>query len=226
METKKPTKAIGMLQALSSGEAQVSQNAGVQQMQIVAPDVNDSCQPIAPTKSNNINVGNLKNGGGDVVTFEVTNGAATPKKLIFGLGLVNITGNPQKFGIDNAAVDEALVIDQFGAGTAKMEFFSLFSAGHSYIASSIKIFVAAGSAQRSVAPAFATITPNGDFLEVRAKNIKDNADLNYIELAGCHIPLTFYQGVTYTLGAGVTITAEINVLGIDMIGNFGEGLGR
>ena len=223
MEHGNDKKALASLKRMASGINE-AQNSEVQLMQIVPGTPSDSCPAPAPTQSNNINVGNLSNVGSDVVTFDVVNGDVTAKTLIFGLGLVNRTGLPAFFKIANAAVDAPLVTDQFGAGTAKMEFFSEFSAGHSYIANSIKIFDIS-AAQASVAPAFATITPNGDLRETRAHNIERNVDLNYIVLANCHIPLTFFQGVTYVLGAGETISAEINVMAVDMIGNFGTGLG-
>ncbi len=215
--------AITMLRSLSTGTAPAG-NGEVQQMEIVAPS-KKYCETPAPTVSNNINVGNLTNGEGDVITFEVANGAPTPVRLFFGLGLFNRTGIPALFGVNNASVDEPLCTDDFGAGTAKMEFFSEFTNGHSYIASSIKIF-AFSAAQGATAPAFVTITPNGDFLETRAKNTETNTDLNYLELVGCHIPLTFYQGVSYVLANAENITAEVNVMGVDMIGNFSGGLGK
>ncbi len=221
MDDKKT--ALSSLAALSEGRDDVKQE-NVQLMQIVPGNPQDTCPAPAPTKSNPINVGNLTNGGTDVVTFDVTNGAPTPVTLIFGLGLVNRTGNPANFGILNAAVDEPLAVDNFGAGTAKMEFFSEFANAHSYVLSSLKIFDIS-AAQASVAPEFATITPNGDLRRTRAHNIERNVDLNYIVLANCNIPCTFFQGVLYLLGAAETISAEANVKGIDMIGDFSTGLG-
>ena len=216
-------KALTLLASLSQGTPEAA-NTGVQKMEIVSPQTT-SCQTPAPTVSNNINVGNLKNGEGDVISFDITNGSPGALRLFFGLGLFNRTGTPAQFGVNNASVDEPLCTDDFGAGTAKMEFFSEFTNGHSYIADSIKIF-SFSAAQGNVNPSFATITPNGDFLEVRARNTEVNSDLNYTELVGCHIPLTFYQGVSYLLGAGENITAEVNVLGVDMIGNFSGGLSK
>lgn len=215
--------ALNKLRQLSAGVSE-GKDQNVQLMQIVPGAPTESCGTPDPTVDNTINVGNLKNGGGDVVTFDVTNGAGTPVSLIFGLGLVNRTGFPALFGITDAAVDEPLATDDFGAGTAKMEFFSEFVNGHSYIARSLKIFDVS-AAQASVAPEFATITPNGDLRRTRAHNVERNTDLNYVKIADCHIPLTFFQGVIYSLGAAESISAEVDVLGIDMIGNFDDGLG-
>lgn len=214
--------AISKLNALANG-TNVRDADNVQKMQIVT-ESNDTCQAPAPTINNTINVGNLKNVGGDVISMEIENTDVVDTTVAIGLGLFNVTGTPAAFGVATAAVDNPLVLDKFGAGAAHTQFFSEFVNGHSYIASSVKVFSATPS-QAAVAPEFATITPNGDLRRTRAKNIKQNTDLNYIELAACHIPLTFYQGLLYTLKAGETVTIEVEVLGVDMIGDFAEGLG-
>lgn len=214
--------AITLLNALSSGR-EVNENEGVQRMMIVAPSDEGSCPAPKPTVNNNINPSNLVSGGSDVWTNTITNGSPDPVTLFLGLGILNQTGIPANFGVTDAAVDEPLCVDEFGAAFAKGEVFSRFAGRHSAIITSLKIFNAS-AAQVSTPIAIVTADPNGDFRETRAKNVEQNTDLNYVKLTNCNTALTDWQGISYVLGAGESIDMEVEMLGWDIVGNFSNSL--
>src|SRR3989304_948312 len=132
--------SLSILDALSRGIKE-DKSLDVQKMEIVTRA--NSCEndsPMEPTINKNINPSNLLRMGGDIISFDVTNNdAVNDATLILGLGLVNVTGTPILYGMANASVDNALVVDGGGAGTFHMSFVSQFLASVGAIVNSIKI---------------------------------------------------------------------------------------
>lgn len=218
--------SISALKALSNGTRVPSVNDGIQRVKMVteAPGTDQSCNVPAPTVSNQINTKNLQQSSGDVIQFKITNGAGTDATVMLGLGMLNVTGRPSFFGINDAACDEPLVSGRMGASALQTQMFSNVVNGHGYIAKSIKVF-GASAAQITEQLTPANVTPNLDLRKTTGHTTRVDSDLNYAVLDGCPTPLTFYSGVLYNLQAGETVTIEVDVMAVATIEDFSTGLG-
>lgn len=215
-------EALSMLEALSTGATTPRQQNQI--VEIVAPTSQATCAPIKPTKSNNIDLGNLTQSNPDVWECTITNEEVVTTDMLLGCGILGaLPGFGIDFGLDNLTISRAGCIDEWGVANKKAGFFNGMIAGASVLVARINV-TTTDADQFAQSLKSISITPNGDVFKAKQAFTKIDTNLNYATLDSCVLPLSFYQGIIYPILPGKTVTISVEILGFDAIGNFASKL--
>lgn len=243
---------IKFLKGLSNGTA-TAPSSPVQEMAIVNPNDGKACPTPKPTVSNPIDTQKLRQAKSETVSFELTNNDAVNAHYVYiGVGTINgfiAAANPEminhvaskyglpasnplytdEFGVTSPAIrdewspDAGEVTDPKQISALKMANFNEMAKTHTFLLENVRIFNAS-DAQMVNNIETVLIDGDGNVRRERASNVMRNKDLNYITLSGCAQPASFYEGFIYKLGAGESVTMELDILGVDTIGDYSAGL--
>lgn len=240
---------IKFLKGLSNGTA-TAPSSPVQEMAIVNPNDVKACPTPKPTVSNPIDTQKLRQAKSETVSFELTNKDTDNAHYVYvGVGNFNglvalmgqgTTGDisnaiSSKYGLPDATpkydtgsgIMGPAISDDWTAGALtgplKLQNFNEMAKGHTVLLENVRIFNAS-DAQMANNIETVLIDGDGNVRRERASNVMRNKDLNYITLSGCALPASFYEGFIYKLGAGESVTMELDILGVDTIGDYSAGL--
>lgn len=214
--------SLDKLRAMSTGANVCATERQAQKVVMVKEDPCDM-QPLPPTISNDINLNNLNQAGGDVVQFTVSNGSVNPATVIIGLGIYGTEGFAGLIDIDNAAADIDVVTSDGEANVKSIQAFNFKTNGHSVIGSKVQIFNASNDAQKGKRPQLVRVDLNGNIKNVKTNFVETDTETNHVTIANT-VPFSFFQGMKYEVLAGQSVDIEIEVLGVGAIENFTPGI--
>jgi len=214
--------SLDKLRAMSTGANMCSTERQAQKIVMVKEDPCDM-QPLPPTISNDINLNNLNQAGGDVVQFAIENTGEADATVIVGLGIYGTEGFAGLIDIDDAAADSDLIESDGEPNVKTIQAFNFKTNGHSVIGSKVQVFNASNDAQKGKRPQLIRVDLNGNIKNVKTQFVETDTETNFVTISHT-VPFSFFQGLKYTILAGQSVDFEIEVLGVGAIENFTPGI--
>lgn len=208
---------VNILEALSKGYAvDRSQSYSAVPIIVQAPGSEEACITPKPTEFMPVDMNNLIMSKPDIFEDTITNDSDSEKLILIGCGILgSIASFASKFGYtDQLTITSVDCTDDFGSNTQKLIWLNANIAGNKAILKSIKVRT---ESETQIAKPITSlsINLNGEKYPVKQQFTKVDKNLNYAMLENCAMPINFYQGFLYPIGAGETVTIEATIAGIE-----------